>query len=319
MQRVHGRSPGWWMALVALAAGCAAARVPVEPAVELPLGETVLAVPAEAPPPAPVDRRPTGSGELWYVVAPGDTAWRIAQAHEVTVDALAWANALADPARLPVGQRLRIPLAPGLSPDRAPVEGTAGPSLAPLEAEPGATSLAPLEAEPGVTSPAPLEAEPGATGLAPLLGWPVPGGRILSRFGDPRGNRAHGGLDIGGRSGEPVLAAEAGHVVYAASGMRGYGQTVILDHGAGLRTLYAHNSKLLVREGQAVRRGQPIAQVGRSGNATTDHCHFEVRRANATVDPFPLLMPQNAAARRGAESGGAPGPASDQKRKATPP
>jgi murein DD-endopeptidase MepM/ murein hydrolase activator NlpD len=94
-----------------------------------------------------------------------------------------------------------------------------------------------------------------------------------------------------------VLAAEAGRVVYAAGGMRGYGRTVIVDHGEGLRTLYAHNSELLVGEGQHVTRGQPIAHVGRSGNATADHCHFEVLRGDRPIDPLLVLAPASTAAR----------------------
>jgi murein DD-endopeptidase MepM/ murein hydrolase activator NlpD len=73
--------------------------------------------------------------------------------------------------------------------------------------------------------------------------------------------------------------------------MRGYGKTVILDHGDGLRSLYAHNAKLLVRVGQSVERGQPVALLGRTGNATADHCHFEIRRGDRRLDPLLFLLP----------------------------
>ena len=71
--------------------------------------------------------------------------------------------------------------------------------------------------------------------------------------------------------------------------MRGYGNTVILDHGEGFQSLYAHNSRLLVRAGDEVSRGEPIAVVGKSGNATGEHCHFEIRKDRVPVDPLPYL------------------------------
>lgn len=120
------------------------------------------------------------------------------------------------------------------------------------------------------------------------LTWPVDGGHVLSAFGAPRGGRSHTGVDIGGRAGQPVLAARDGVVVFTGT-LRGYGNTVILDHGDGLRSLYAHNRDITVSEGDTVDRGETIARLGRSGNATTDHCHFEVRRGEVPLDPLPLL------------------------------
>ncbi|MDB4324757.1 peptidoglycan DD-metalloendopeptidase family protein [bacterium] len=116
--------------------------------------------------------------------------------------------------------------------------------------------------------------------------WPIRGGTILSSFGEPRRTHKHQGVDIRGLHGEPVIAAEAGRVVYSDATMRGYGKTVILDHGKGLRTLYAHNSALLVRPGDQVRKGQRIAKVGRTGNATTEHVHFEIRLHEVPVNPM---------------------------------
>ena len=119
--------------------------------------------------------------------------------------------------------------------------------------------------------------------------WPVAGGEILSRFGSDRGADVHRGLDIRARGGEPVLAAWPGVVVYAGGNMRDYGNAVILDHGGGLTSLYGHNSELLVRIGDEVERGDPIALAGRSGNATTVHCHFEVRKDAVALDPLEFL------------------------------
>jgi len=119
------------------------------------------------------------------------------------------------------------------------------------------------------------------------LAWPIRG-EILSGYGTPRGGHRHAGVDIRGKPGDLVTAAAAGKVVYAST-MRGYGRTVILDHGDGLETLYAHARDLLVHVGDRVSSGDAIARVGRTGNATTEHCHFEVRRDDVPVDPLRYL------------------------------
>jgi murein DD-endopeptidase MepM/ murein hydrolase activator NlpD len=118
--------------------------------------------------------------------------------------------------------------------------------------------------------------------------WPVHGGAVLSGFGAPRGGRRHSGVDIAGRAGQPVLAVRDGRVLRSEA-MGAYGRTVIVDHGDGLSSLYAHNADLLVRPGDLVRRGQPIARVGRTGRASTEHCHLEIRQGDVPVDPLPYL------------------------------
>ena len=99
----------------------------------------------------------------------------------------------------------------------------------------------------------------------------------------------HAGVDFGVPSGTPIHAADSGIVIYAGSGMRGYGNVVIIDHGGGLSTLYAHNSSLTVRAGQSVSKGQVIARAGSTGYATGPHCHFEVRRNGAPTNPMGYL------------------------------
>lgn len=119
--------------------------------------------------------------------------------------------------------------------------------------------------------------------------WPVAGGEILSGFGSDRGTEIHRGLDIRAREGQPVVAAWSGVVVYSGADMRDYGKAIILDHGGGLTSLYGHNSELLVAAGDQVVRGQTIALAGKSGNATTVHCHFEVRKNAVALDPLGFL------------------------------
>lgn len=116
--------------------------------------------------------------------------------------------------------------------------------------------------------------------------WPVTG-PITSSFGI-RGDRPHEGIDIGAFTGDTVTAPEGGRVVWAAP--RGtYGLTVIIDHGNGIRSLYAHCSKLLVHEGQQVNRREPIARVGNTGRSEGPHLHMEILRQGIPLDPLMFL------------------------------
>lgn len=208
--------------------------------------------------------RPDG---VRHVVQPGQTLWRIARTYGLPPEQLAQANGIEDPSRLAAGTLLFVPGAHRV------LEVPAVP------APPG------KPAGPEYRSPE-IAAERSTNWV-----WPVEQARILSYFGAPRSGHSHGGIDIGGKHGAPVLAARSGRVVYSGVGMRGYGKTVILDHGNGLASLYAHNSKLLVRVGQRVDQGRPVALMGRTGNATAEHCHFEIRRDDKPVDPLLFLLP----------------------------
>jgi peptidase M23-like protein/LysM domain-containing protein len=128
------------------------------------------------------------------------------------------------------------------------------------------------------------------------LAWPI-AGEITSPFGSDGRRPHHEGLDIGGEMGEEVHAAGAGTVLWTGV-ERGYGKTVVLDHGGGLTTLYAHASEILVMEGDRVEAGDPVARVGRSGNASGAHLHFEVRKNGLPVNPLPFLSAPVARASR---------------------
>jgi lipoprotein NlpD len=186
-------------------------------------------------------------------VEPGQTLYRVARAYGVPVPELARVNGISDPRNLDVGQLLFVPGA-----DR------------------------PLEVPP---HPAPLPDPALELAVPEGLAWPVPNGEILSRFGDPRGARRHAGIDIRGAEGQNVVAALDGEVVFADT-LGGYGKTVVIEHEPGLESVYAHNSELFVRAGDRVKRGERLARIGRTGNATTVHCHFELRRNRVPVDPL---------------------------------
>lgn len=113
--------------------------------------------------------------------------------------------------------------------------------------------------------------------------WPA-SGTILAGFDEVKNK----GLDIGGAVGDPVLAAADGRVVYVGSGLRGYGNLIILKHNNTYLTAYAHNQTLLVKEDQTVRRGQKIAEMGNS-DADRTKLHFELRRQGKPVDPVKYL------------------------------
>ncbi len=190
------------------------------------------------------------------VVKRGQTLWSIARAYGVTVEAIVKANGLRDPDRIHVGQRLIIPLS-------------------------GGTPRRPAAPRQQVKT----QAKSG-------LSWPVLG-QLLSPFGW-RGGRYHDGIDIGAPYGTPIYAARAGHVTFAGW-YYDYGQTVIIDHGDGLTSLYGHASALLVKTGEPVRRGQAIARVGCSGRCSGAHVHFEIRVHGRAVDPLAHLSPQSTA------------------------
>lgn len=192
-----------------------------------------------------------------HVVGRGDTLWSIARRYDVPADTLAEANGITNPRRLRIGQVLTIPVV---------ATGGSEPDAGPL-------------ARPG---------EPARAGQI-RLAWPV-SGRITSRFG-PRWGRHHYGLDVAAPTGTPVRAAAAGRVTF--SGSRGnYGLLIVIDHGGGVETRYAHLSRLQVKEGDRVRQGQVIGRVGSTGNSTGPHLHFEVLIDGTHQDPERWLGPR---------------------------
>jgi murein DD-endopeptidase MepM/ murein hydrolase activator NlpD len=203
-----------------------------------------------------------------HVVQPGESVAGIARHYGVPYADVVRANRLRDPARIVVGRRLTIPGA------------TAASGVAPTSS---AGTIRPI-------------------GVAPLAGsgpsgfqWPVPGGTVTSPFGR-RDDGQHDGIDVQAPVGTAVRAARGGEVLYSGT-LRGYGNHVIVDHGGGFATVYAHNRRNLVRVGDRVRTGQAIATLGSTGQASGPHLHFEVRKQNVARDPLLFLPPMSVASR----------------------
>lgn len=266
-------------------------------------------------------------------VQPGETVYRIARAYGVTPDELMAVNSITDPRTLSVGQELVIPVedapledtvepaappAPVVTPVPAKAEGAPdagvasrppapppGPPIQPLTVRPAERHRPadddpdePVGQQPSPTEP-PREKKPAAPPASrPLrtgtLKWPVRG-VLYARFGK-KGKEPHDGIDLAAPAGTPVATAGEGMVIFAGE-QKGYGQIVIVEHAAGLITLYAHNRDIRVKTGQKVREGQVVATVGESGRTSGPHLHFEVRKDGVPVDPLEHLGPIPSSAR----------------------
>ena len=224
----------------------------------------LLAGCASAPKPPPIPLAASAEPHLepdlvgaTHVVKKGETIYRIARTYGVEPRDLMEVNDLIDPRLLKPGMEIFVPGA-----------------LRPLDVPPLPPGVVP-EPEP---LPAPAPAPREAT-----LRWPLKG-VLYSRFGVRQGQR-HDGIDISAPEGTQVLAAAGGVVVYTGR-QSGYGAIVIVKHDGGLVTLYAHNSAVLVKEGERVEPGTPIARVGQSGRTTGPHLHFEVRDGTRPRNPL---------------------------------
>lgn len=122
------------------------------------------------------------------------------------------------------------------------------------------------------------------------LQWPVRKVHINRGF-RPRSDRHHQGIDLGGHRGTPILAAHPGTVIYAGHRFHGYGNMVLLEFDHHWATLYAHMSRIEVKEGQQVSTGEEIGKMGRTGHATGNHLHFELMENHLPIDPLPFLTP----------------------------
>ena len=271
--------------LIGLVAGCSTTTRQA-PVVERP----VTAAPSR-PAPARVEEAPKQDERGMYTVRKGDTLLRIAlDFGENYRDLVTWNN-LANPDDIKVGQVLRVTQPGGertanVQTQPVPVPP---PASVPRKTEPRADKTPYTDGKVAATTP-PASTAP-ATPAAPAaadearLSWMWPSeGRVIATFDDGRNK----GLDIAGKLGQPVVAASAGKVMYAGSGIRGYGNLVIVKHSNSLLSAYAHNRKIVVKEGDNVTRGQVIAEMGDS-DADLVKLHFEIRQQGKPVDPTRFL------------------------------
>ena len=218
----------------------------------------------------------------YYSVRPGDTLTKIALDHGQAWRDIAKWNGLENPNMIEVDQVLRV--APPLM--EAAANRQTKPVMAQNQVPPSsATNSTPTPtATSAATSNTPSASPPAnASDDGMAFAWPHPG-PVLAGFDEAKNK----GLDFAGKAGDPVLAAGDGKVVYAGSGLRGYGNLVILKHNNTYLTAYAHNQTLLVKEDQNVTKGQRIADMG-SSDSDRVKLHFEIRKQGKPVDPAKLL------------------------------
>lgn len=269
-------------------AGCGTrmTRAPVEDRGTAAAPAPAPAVVVASPNPTPVEN-PAHAGT--YTVKPGDTLIKIGlDTGQSWKDIARW-NQIENANLIEVGQVLKVappaPVAVAQANTGVVTRPVAAPVVTPVA--PAATASAPAPAPPPAAADAAPTAGAAAVGTAAEDGtsfiWPA-SGSLIGGFDEARNK----GLDIGGKSGDPVVAAADGRVVYAGAGLRGYGNLVILKHSNTFLTAYAHNRALLVKEDQTVRRGQKIAEMG---NTDSDRVklHFEIRRQGKPVDPARYL------------------------------
>jgi lipoprotein NlpD len=225
----------------------------------------------DAPVFAPIDSKPLpnmmnsqhAGKPGYYSVKPGDTVMQIGRnTNQNWRDIVKWNN-LESANQIEVGQVLRV----------VPLDGNGAATKPPVATAPALTPVPPLP--PASASAAPEDDIPWM--------WPSTG-TLISGYDEVKSK----GLKIAGKLGDPVYASADGRVVYAGSGLRGYGNLVILKHNETYLTAYAHNQTLLVKEDQTVRKGQRIADMG-SSDADKVMLHFEVRRNGKPVDPAKYL------------------------------
>jgi len=209
---------------------------------------------------------------FYHTVEPGENLYRIGLRYGVSSDSLVEANNIHDVSSISVGQRIWIPQTEGARTARKRTTNGHAASV-----------------DPRAATQARRDAHRDASRSGALaFGWPVHSANVTSRYGRRRG-RPHEGIDIGAPRGTRILAAESGKVIHAGW-LGDYGRVVIVKHSGHYRSIYAHANKVYVSKGQLVDKGQRIASVGTSGNATGPHLHFEIRRSESPRDPM-LYLP----------------------------
>ncbi len=224
---------------------------------------------------------------LYYVVQPGDSLYSIAWAFDLDYNELVQINHLKPPYVIKTGTRLKMAKAlPEKPVNKKTAEKTAYAKQTPTKS----TKRSVNQSQTQSAKPIPSQTHrPLAVTYpqVPVGSWTWPTrGKILAGYSDKTGGNR--GLDIGGRLGQPILASANGEVVYTGTGIRGYGLLIIIKHNQTYLSAYAHNQNILVKEGQTVKKGQPIAAMGKTDGGDI-MLHFEIRKSGKPVNPISYL------------------------------
>ncbi len=230
-----------------------------------------------------------GTG-VYHCVEAGETLWSIARLYGQDADTLARVNGIDDPASLPVDTVLFVPGAgrtlagegDGEEPPDRPAAKEAARAPPEKRPSPGVGAGAPGEREEKKKTVPPSPALKGS----PFI-WPVDG-PVLSTFGRQSDGMVYNGIRIGGKEGASVKASASGTVIHSAT-LKYYGETVILKHGDGYCTVYAHLKDRRVKAGDRINQGEPIARVGTDEKKGIPCLHFEIRKGNRPRDPLKYL------------------------------
>lgn len=253
-------------------------------------GQTPAAQTATGTPPTTLGAQAAALNGAGHTVKTGETLWSISQLYGVRPDEVVTLNNLPASGNVMVGQTLRIPA----SAKRAPAKET---QVAAIEPSPQPGQVLSDAAAPEIGSvppaatrqPAAPAADKGvASDGAQGFRWPVRG-RIIAGFGKQADGARNDGINLAVPAGTPVRAAEAGTVIYAGNELEGYGNLVLVQHKDDWVSAYAHNEAIKVSRGDKVKRGQHIANVGRTGSVEQPQLHFELRKRSKPVDPLPHL------------------------------
>ncbi len=222
-----------------------------------------------------------------HTVGQGDTLYSVAFLYGKTVEQLAGWNGIRRPYTIYRGQKIRLTAPPRKPPPAVRKPAPSRPKVSAPPRSGPAVSPTVRASKPKVAAARPKSAavKPAASKGPPVWTWPT-NGKLIRRF-DAR-STGKKGINIAGKPGTPVRAAAAGKVVYAGSGLSGYGRLIIIKHNKDFLSAYAHNRKLIAREGQRVNKGELIARMGSSATDRTE-LHFEIRKKGRPVDPLRYL------------------------------
>jgi len=229
-----------------------------------------------------------------HVVATGESLVGIARHHGVTLPSLAKANNMQPNGKIAVGDRLVVPGATRPIAARQPLIPNTAPQMAQQHTV-QVDKVASIPAQSArVATPEPEEKTDSvvktaeAAGSMPSFRWPVKG-RVIAGFGPKTNGGQNDGINLAVPEGTPIKATDDGVVAYSGNELKGYGNLVLIRHANGFVSAYAHASELLVKRGDAIKRGQVIANAGQTGNVTSPQLHFEIRKGSTPVDPTKYL------------------------------